>query len=136
MPKLSVWMTRASLIHMAVGFLFGALILAQKGVPFDGRVWTLLNAHTEVLVFGWTMQLVMGVAFFVLPRFSDRDHRHGNVTLGWWSFVLINGGVITVVLAQPMRVAGLAFGGRLLILLGVVAFVALIWPRVKPSGVG
>jgi len=136
MPKLSVWMSRASLVHMGVGFLFGALILAQKGIPFDGRVWSLLNAHAEIMVFGWTMQLVMGVAFFALPRFTDHERRYGKVTLGWWSFALLNGGVVVATFAQPLRSGTLALAGRLFIMLGVVAFAILIWPRVKPYGVG
>lgn len=134
MPRLSVWMVRASLLHMGAGFLFGALILFHKGVPLAGALWTLLNPHIELMIFGWTMQLVMGVAFFALPRLPDRDNRYGAVYLGWWSFGLLNGGVVLTALARWLSLDGFALSGHLLILLGILVFVIMIWPRVKPLG--
>lgn len=134
MPRLSVWMVRASLIHMGVGFLFGALILHHKGIPIYGWTWKLLNPHIELMIFGWTMQLVMGIAFFILPRFSHRKSRYGEIYLGWWSFYLLNGGVILTAFAHWFALDGYALSGRLLILLSVVTYAVMIWPRIKPLG--
>lgn len=136
MPKLSVWMVRASLIHMGIGFLFGALILHHKGIPIYDWAWNLLDPHIELMIFGWTMQLVMGVAFFALPRFSKRESRYGAVYLGWWSFYLLNGGVIVAALSHWFLVDSCALSGRLLMLLGVITYVVMIWPRVKPFAIG
>jgi len=132
MPKLSVWLVRASLLHMGVGFLFGAMILHHKGIPIYDWTWKLLNPHIELMVFGWTMQLVMGVAFFALPRFSQRKSRYGAVYLGWWSFFLLNTGVIVTAVAQWFSISSYALSGRLLVMLAVLAYVTMIWPRVKP----
>lgn len=63
MPKLSVWLVRASMIQMGIGFLFGAMILHHKGIPIYDWTWKLLNPYIELMIFGWTMQFVMGVAF-------------------------------------------------------------------------
>jgi heme/copper-type cytochrome/quinol oxidase subunit 1 len=134
MPKLSVWLVRASLVHMGIGFLFGALILYHKGVPLFTWMWRLLNLHVELMIFGWTMQLVMGVAFFALPRFSQREQRYGPVRLGWWSFYLLNSGVILTAVAHWYNTPTFVLLGRLLVLLAIVAFVILIWPRVRPFG--
>jgi heme/copper-type cytochrome/quinol oxidase subunit 1 len=133
LPKLSVWMVRASLVYMGVGFLFGALILYHKGIPIDGRIWKLLNPHIELMIFGWTMQFVMGIAFWILPRFSG-EQRYGRVYLGWWSFMLLNGGVVLTSIAYWFALEIYTLAGRLLILFGVMDFVLLIWPRVKPLG--
>lgn len=132
MPKLSVWLIRASLIHMGIGFLFGAIILHHKGIPLFSWTWRLLDPHIELMIFGWTMQLVMGVAFFILPRFSQRDNRYGAEWLGWWSFYLLNSGVCVSALAHWQKLEGLALYGRLLIFLAITAFVVMIYPRVKP----
>lgn len=132
MPRLSVWMIRASLIHMGIGFFFGAMILHHKGIPIYGWTWKLLDPHVELMVFGWTMQLVMGVAFFALPRFRDKGNRYGAVYLGWWSFYLLNGGVLLTAVAQWFNVESFTLSGRLLILVAVVTYVLMIWPRVKP----
>jgi heme/copper-type cytochrome/quinol oxidase subunit 1 len=131
MPKLSVWLVRASLIHMGIGFLFGALILYQKGIPFYPWVWRLLNSHIELMIFGWTMQLVMGIAFWILPRFSG-EGRYGTTVLGWWSFGLLNGGVVVTGVGGWLALDLLMLAGRLCTLCAVALFVALIWPRVKP----
>ncbi|HLV45033.1 MAG TPA: hypothetical protein VKY39_08745, partial [Aggregatilineales bacterium] len=63
MPRLSVWMVRASLLYLGLGFTFGALMLANKGVPLHPRLWALLPLHAEMLLVGWAIQLAMGVAF-------------------------------------------------------------------------
>jgi hypothetical protein len=132
MPKLSVWLIRASLIHMGVGFLFGASILYNKGIPTYAWIWRLLNPHIELMIFGWTMQLVMGVAFFALPRFSHRANRYGTESLGWWSFYLLNGGVWLTSVADWYADGRLALFGRLLVLTAVMTYVIMMWPRVKP----
>ena len=134
MPKLSVWMIRASLIYMGIGFLFGSLILHHKGIPIYPWTWKLLHPHIEIMIFGWTIQLVMGVAFAILPRFSDRENRYGAVHFGWWSFYLINTGVALTAIADWHIIIQLAFVGRLLILFAIVMFTIMIFPRVKPSG--
>jgi heme/copper-type cytochrome/quinol oxidase subunit 1 len=134
MPKLSVWLVRASLVHMGIGFLFGALILANKGVPFSPWAWRLLNPHIELMIFGWTMQLVMGVAFWILPRFTGKQ-RYGRVTLGWWSFALLNTGVVLMALGGWFALLAPLLAGRLLTLAAVILFAVLMWPRVKPLAV-
>lgn len=131
MPKLSVWTIRAALIHMGVGFLFGSLILHHKGIPIFEWTWKLLNPHIEVVIFGWVMQLVMGVAFFALPRFAKRENRYGAERIGWLGFYLLNAGVVLTSFAYWSGSNTLAIAGRSLTSLGIAAFVALLWPRVK-----
>lgn len=133
MPKLSVWLVRASLIHMGIGFLFGAMILHHKGIPIYGWTWRLLNPHIEIMIFGWTMQFVMGIAFWILPRFSG-SRRYGSVELGWRSFVLLNTGIIATALGGWHNLDLLSFAGRLLTFGAVALFAGVILPRVKPLG--
>jgi heme/copper-type cytochrome/quinol oxidase subunit 1 len=133
MPKLSVWLVRASLLHMGIGFLFGSLILHHKGIPIYGWTWKLLTPHIELMIFGWTMQFVMGIAFWILPRFTG-EGRYGRVTWGWWSFGLLNAGLIATGLGGWFVQPALLLGGRVLMLGAVALFAAVIWPRVKPLG--
>lgn len=135
MPKLSVWMIRAALIYMGLGFLFGAMLLWNKGVPLAPWVWRLLNPHIELMVLGWTIQLVMGTAFFALPRFSNQANRYGAERLGWWSFALFNAGISTTAAAYWFANTELIFIGRVLALLAVILYVVMMWPRVKPLSI-
>jgi hypothetical protein len=133
MPKLSVWLVRASLIYMGIGFLFGAMILHHKGIPIYPWTWRLLNPHIEMMIFGWTVQFVMGIAFWILPRFTGGD-RYGNSALGWWSFGMLNSGVLLTVSGAWLTLDLLSLAGRLCTLVAVCLFVVLLWPRVKPLG--
>jgi heme/copper-type cytochrome/quinol oxidase subunit 1 len=136
MPRLSTWMIRASLIYLFAGFSFGALLLFHKGIPISARLWSLLPAHIDFLLFGWTVQLVMGMAFWILPRFS-REPRRGNVWLAWLAFGLLNAGVLFVGLAPLVNSPPvLSLLGRFAQAAAGLAFAAHAWPRVKEVGAG
>jgi cbb3-type cytochrome oxidase subunit 1 len=128
MPKLSTFFIRAALLHLGIGYTIAALLLANKGVPFSAELWRLLEPHVQILIFGWMLQLAMGVAFYALPRLPNTQARYGDEWLGWLSFVLINAGVWLSITIFP-------FAGKLIILLAGLAFVRLMFPRVKAFGV-
>jgi cbb3-type cytochrome oxidase subunit 1 len=133
--RLSVWTVRVALLYLDVGFLIGALMLTQKGVPLDGSLLRLLPLHIDVLLFGWTLQLAMGIAFWILPRFS-REPRYGNQTFGWLAFALINFGVWCAGVGQWLNAPlAIILLGRAAELLAVACFTLHAWPRVKAIGV-
>lgn len=132
MPRLSVWFVRASLIYILLGFTFGALMLAQKGIPYYLLVWNLFPIHVEFLLIGWFAQLAMGVAFWILPRFISGPPR-GNVNLIWISFLLINMGIILSALQLWLPAAPLI--GRAAEAVAGIFFAIGLWRRVKPYGV-
>ena len=135
MPKLSVWMIRAALLHLGIGFSFGALLLANKGVPFAAAIWHLLEPHIEILLLGWMLQLAMGVSFYALPRYAKQEDRFGKESLGWLSFMLLNTGLICSIAGLFLQEPLASFFGKLIILTGIFAFVWLMFPRVKAFGV-
>jgi hypothetical protein len=132
MPRLSVWFVRASLLYLLAGFLIGALILAQKGIPYDSAVWTLFPVHMEFLLIGWFAQLAMGIAFWIAPRFS-RGSPRGNANIVWASFVLINIGILLGIL--QLWFPPYILPGRLLEICAGVTFAIGLWRRIKPHGV-
>lgn len=134
MPRLTVLFLRAALIHLALGFTFGALLLFHKGVPYSAFLWQLLPAHIEFLLVGWTVQLVMGVAFWILPRFTQEPKR-GNENLAWAAFGALNLGVWLAGLGPLLSSAGwISFAGRSLEAVAALVFALHAWPRVKPFG--
>lgn len=66
--------------YLVLGFTLGLLLLVNKGVPIHPALWRLLPAHAEFLLLGWTLQLALGVAYWILPRFGTR---RGAVWCGW-----------------------------------------------------
>ena len=135
MPRLSAWSLRASLLYLLAGFTFGALLLANKGQPFWPQVWWLLPAHIEFLLVGWTVQLALGVAFWILPRFQGGSR--GNEALARSAILLLNLGVLLVA-GQTLATQGLAplflLAGRLCQGLAGILFALHALGRIKPSG--
>ena len=131
MPRLSVWLVRCSFIHLFLGFTLGGLVLANKGFSFAPWTWSLLPAHMEFLLLGWMVQLAMGVAFWILPRFRSNPPR-GNVNVVWSALVLLNAGIVMVVIQPFVSMGWLALAGRFLETSSVLLFVLASWQRVKP----
>ena len=135
MPRLSVWMVRTALLEFGVGITLGTLMLWNKGDVIDPLIWLLLGTHQEILMVGWLIQFAMGVAFWILPLFTQ-EPRYGNVRRGWIGYGLLNAGILLVVISAWLTGAeSLKAVGRLLEGIGVITFVTVLWPRVKPFGV-
>ena len=133
MPLLSVFFIRASLIYLTLGFTFGGLMLVNKGTGSFTLVWSLLGSHIELLFFGWIVQLMLGVAFWILPRFSQSPRR-GKENLAWLSFLILNAGIWMDVLSPLFHeLPWLPTIGQILQVSAAVLFAMHVWPRIKPS---
>jgi hypothetical protein len=130
MPRLSAWFVRAALIYLALGFTLGMLLLANKGIQISPYIWQLLPAHIEFLLIGWTVQLALGVAFWILPRWQTQ---RGNVRPAWVAFFLLNMGIWCVVLTPWLNLPAWVLSlGRVCEAAAAGAFALHAWPRVKP----
>ncbi len=135
MPRASVWLIRLALLYLVAGGGVGALMLAGKaGGPM---AWTLLlrPAHQDLLIAGWMLQLVFGVAFWILPRLPERDRAEGTPRLVV-SAVLLNAGALAAaaggVAAHPVLTAW----GRAAQLAAALLFATLAWRRIRRYGLG
>lgn len=134
MPRLTVLFIRLGLVYLAIGFTLGALLLANKGVPLHPAMWVILPAHIEFLLIGWTVQLMLGMAFWILPRFS-RGPRRGNEKLAWLALGLINLGVLLTGVGPLLSSSPwLSLLGRIAQAGAAFSFALHAWPRVKPTG--
>ena len=132
MPRISKWFLRAAMAYLSLGATFGALLLAHKGTPIHPALWILLPSHIEFMLVGWTLQLIFGIAFWILPRW--RGWR-GQETPVWAAFWLLNLGVWLVALSPALGNSDLwLLAGRAAEIVAAAAFVANAWPRTKPLG--
>lgn len=130
MPRLSVFYVRTALVYLAAGLTLGALLLWNKGIPLHPVTWRLLPAHIEFLLIGWTVQLALGVAFWILPRWQSA---RGDERPAWAAFVLLNVGIWLVVLPPWLGLPEfLVTAGRIGEAAAAAAFALHAWPRVKP----
>jgi hypothetical protein len=130
MPAPSRWLIRCSLLHLIAGFTIGAFMLIAQITPLYSLIWIFLPVHIEILMFGWIIQLTMGVAYWILPRFLETGSRGNNAT-AWFMIICLNTGIISVIIGAlshihfPFRLLG-----RILETTSVILFVGLHWQRI------
>lgn len=136
MPRLSVWLIRTALVCLVVGFGLGAVMLAYKVTPFTPVLIARLRPlHVELLTLGWTMNLALGVAYWILPR-RARDGERGGETAIALAWVLLNLGVLGVGFGQGSGAPEAPLIGRLAEAVAAGTFAVHSWSRVKPFGSG
>lgn len=141
MPRASVALIRLAFAHLIVGASCGAIVLAHKGWGGAPWAWRLLPAHIECLSIGWTLQFILGVAYWMLPKWETPPMR-GHPGPVWAAVLALNLGVLAVLAGgaigrdAPGAVDALAAGGRAMELGAFACFATNAWPRIKRFGAG
>lgn len=104
MPRLSRLMIRTALVWLALGYTVGGLLLLNKGLSLLPWLWTLRFTHVHLLLIGWMVQFVCGVAFWILPRL-DANGARGDERLIWLCYAALNTGVVLAALHDPLAAA-------------------------------
>ena len=134
MPRLSVWLVRSALFYLAIGVLAGAVLLINRGVFLGPWVGRLQPIHVEFLLMGWTVQLALGVAFWILPRFRTGRER-GREVFAWVAYGLLNLGVLAAAIGQAIGLPpAVPLLGHSAEALAAASFALHAWPRVKVFG--
>lgn len=146
MDRLSTVMVRASFAWLLLGVVFGALLLTDRALPGEWRLW-LQPTHGHVLFVGWFLQFALGVAYWLLPR-----RRSPARPLGYREWASLTA-VVALNLGLGLRLVGepadRAAGGpswtvpvlavsAILQVAAVAVFVGQLWPRVatRPGRTG
>ena len=137
MPRLSRWIIRTALLYLWVGITIGALLLAHKGVPLHPALWGWLPVHIEFMLVGWVVQLVMGVAFWLLPRYWTKPHRP-RARLVLLAYLALNAGIwLAAVYDLGWGERPFLLTGRILETSAVLRFAIHAWNRiVSREGLG
>ena len=136
MPRLSVWVIRTALVYLVIGFGLGAVMLAYTVMPITPVfIARLRPLHVELLTLGWTMNLALGVAYWILPRRASDGERGGETVVALAS-VMLNVGVLSVGLGQGSGAPVAPLLGRLAEAAAAGTFALHAWSRVKPFGTG
>lgn len=132
MPRLSVIYVRTALIWLAVGATLGGAILWSKAAPI-AFAWQFLTAHIHLLTWGWLLQLTLGVAYWILPRFGAERPR---AWLAVAAYILLNAALLLTIIASllPMPWPGVLVSA--LQLLALLAFALHAFPRARRSAYG
>lgn len=135
MPAVSIWLIRSALTYLFAGFSLGALLLAGKGIALPPGLWRWLPVHFELLLVGWLVQLVMGVAYWIFPRFGMTRAARGREGLAWLALALLNGGVWLACIGMLREWPAFIVAGRVAEVLAAASLALNIWARTRASGI-
>jgi hypothetical protein len=97
----------------------------------------LFPIYIHLFVLGWIPQLIFGVVFWMFPKYSTENPRRSE-SLGWWTYALLNAGLLISVIAEPAHFTQPnLLSGWLLVTSAIIqfltglAFVINSWGRVK-----
>jgi cbb3-type cytochrome oxidase subunit 1 len=135
MPTLTRWFIKTALAYFVLS-LFAGFVLASQAVFDLRRLPTgFTPTYFHMLMVGWVTQLILGVVYWMFPKFTKEQPR-GNETLGWTVYALLNIGLVLRFLIEPFSPAGTIWGWGLVLSaflqwLAGLMFVANTWTRVK-----
>ncbi len=139
MDRLSSVMVRLSLLWLLAGFVLGGLMLVDRELPGNWRLWT-QPTHGHMLFVGWFLQFALGIAYWLLPRKRSPERPFGyDPRLALVAVAALNIGLLCRVIAEPLERSGHAGVGTLALLSlsallqvgAAFVFVLQIWPRVS-----
>ncbi len=121
---------KSALFYLVIGALMGMLLLLNKAYTISPQIWSLLPIHIELMIFGWIIQLTLGVAYWILPKYLEGKSR-GAVAPAYVMVGFINAGILWTVFTELGWLAPeWKLLGRIFELLAVLIFIALHWKRV------
>ncbi|MFN8594516.1 MAG: hypothetical protein U0031_23945 [Thermomicrobiales bacterium] len=137
MDRLTAIMVRASFVWLLIGVIVGGLMLSDRLLPGEWRLWA-SPTHAHMLFVGWFLQFALGIAFWLLPRRRGPRQPLGySEGRAFTAVGLLNLGLALRVVAEPAERAGfiapwterLLLGSSLLQVAAVAIFVTMLWPR-------
>jgi ferredoxin len=137
MPVLSRWFIKIGMLYFVSGLMLAALLLAQPVMGWSASLQVLRPVYLHFLFIGWVTQIIMGVGYWMFPKYS-KDNPRGSEKLGWAVFILLNLGLILRAIGEPIatldREAGLGWMlavASLCLLLAGWGFIFNTWGRIK-----
>ncbi len=128
-PLPSVWFIRFSLIYLVIGSLLGAVLMLNKAFNLNPEIWKILPIHYSILIWGFLLQLIMGTAYWIFPKFLS-EHPRGSTWQIWFAFYSYNLGLILFLITKfKFPFDSLVIVGKILIIIGLVTFIKLVWAR-------
>jgi hypothetical protein len=125
------------MLYFVAGLMIGASLLAQPVMGWSASLQLLRPVYLHFLFIGWVTQIIMGVGYWMFPKYSKEKPR-GREWLGWAVLISLNAGMILRAVGEPMIVlapqagAGwtLAAASSFLLLAGW-GFIFNTWGRIK-----
>lgn len=100
MPRLARWFIKAGLLYFAVALIGGVLLQDRTMIDLPRWVSALRPVYLHLLAVGWITQLIIGVAYWMFPKYTKEQPR-GSERMGWATFILLNAGLLLRIVGEP-----------------------------------
>jgi heme/copper-type cytochrome/quinol oxidase subunit 1 len=132
---------KTGILFLLFGICLGGWMLAQRELRGLALSPYIVSAHTHLLLVGFVMMMILGVALWMFPRprADDTTYRPIVAEVAYW---LITIGTAARAIAECIRAGGgtalwlraVVVASGLAQILGLVAFFATMWSRIRASG--
>lgn len=137
MPLLTRLFIKAGLLYLVAALIMGSLLLARPVLNLPNGIAALNPVYLHLFMVGWVTQLIIGIVYWMFPKFS-REQPRGSEKLAWAIFFCLNAGLLLRAVGEPLNALNPGAGaGWVLVLsallqwLAGMGFVANTWARVK-----
>lgn len=137
MPPLTRLFIKTALVYFVTALLIGLILAANALFTLPLVVAALNPIYFHLFMVGWITQLIIGVAYWMFPKFT-REQPRGSGRLARITYFCLNVGLWLRLIGEPMLSlqTGKLWGwlvalSALLQWLAGLTFVVNTWPRVK-----
>ena len=137
MPTLTRWFVKTAMLYFLVGFMLGGWLLIAAGQHHHAFDSVLQPVYWHLLLVGWLMQLIFGVAYWMFPAATPKSPQRRPIA-GWLTYVTLNSGLLLRVVIEPWhslrpqaRVGWLLVPAAVLQVIAGWSFVFTIWRRIR-----
>ena len=133
---------KTAIVFLIAGITLGGIVLVRRELTGQYPSPELVSAHTHVILVGFVMMMILGVAQWMFPRPARDDPRYRPAVAeaAYWILTLATvvrfaGEIARSASDGPALRVGVVLGG-----LGQIAGLALffynLWPRIRTAGAG
>ena len=139
MTPLARLYVKTSFVFLLLGLVLGGYIAIEVNLLGRAVPWSLITAHTHLVLVGFMLMLVFGVATWLFPR-PPRDDGRYRPGLAWLVYWLLTASTAVRALGElsaavtGSRGSPLAALGGLGQLAAAIVFVVNMWTRVRMPG--
>jgi heme/copper-type cytochrome/quinol oxidase subunit 1 len=130
---------KTSFVFLLLGLVLGGYVAIEVNLLGRAVPWPLITAHTHLVLVGFMLMLVFGVATWMFPRPARDDARY-RPGLAWLVYWLLTASTVVRALGELSaavtggRSSPLAALGALGQLTAAMLFVVNMWTRVRMPG--
>jgi hypothetical protein len=130
MPTITRYFIKSAMLYFVVGLFMAFLLSAKTLLNLPDTIMLMNPTYLHVLVMGWITQLIIGISYWMFPKYSKEKPR-GDERIGWFIFIAFNIGLLLRVVGEPLAIRWMLPISAVVQMVAIWFFILAIWPRVK-----